>query len=220
MAEFHDHVIHVSLLISDVWMLSCMTFVFCSLLELASIGYLSRDITPEKSSKTPKTRKKRRKRKLFGFYKSSPSVAPTTTDTALASDAQTPLIEKVQLDRMAPNHGILPPPNLLDDDDYGYRPPGLGLALNLHSTLSRYMLGAIPVYACSCSHRKSDANITIEEKPTDSVKVEAPQQQSANQMDKAKKEKMARKIDQISCIVFPTLFICFNIGYWNYYLGS
>ncbi|CEF66217.1 Gamma-aminobutyric acid A receptor/Glycine receptor alpha family and Neurotransmitter-gated ion-channel transmembrane domain and Neurotransmitter-gated ion-channel family and Neurotransmitter-gated ion-channel ligand-binding domain-containing protein [Strongyloides ratti] len=29
----------------DVWMLSCMTFVFCSLLELAWVGYLSKDET-------------------------------------------------------------------------------------------------------------------------------------------------------------------------------
>lgn len=26
----------------DIWLLSCMTFVFCSLLELAWVGYLSR----------------------------------------------------------------------------------------------------------------------------------------------------------------------------------
>lgn len=30
----------------DVWMLSCMTFVFCSLLELAWVGYLSREEEP------------------------------------------------------------------------------------------------------------------------------------------------------------------------------
>lgn len=27
----------------DIWLLSCMTFVFCSLLELAWVGYLSRE---------------------------------------------------------------------------------------------------------------------------------------------------------------------------------
>ena len=40
----------------DVWMLASMTFIFCTLLELAIIGYMVRDEgKPKKKSSRPST---------------------------------------------------------------------------------------------------------------------------------------------------------------------
>ena len=47
---------------SDVWMLMCMTFIFCSLLELAIVGFMVRDVA------IPNPNHRRRKRPLSLGY--------------------------------------------------------------------------------------------------------------------------------------------------------
>uniref|UniRef100_A0A0N4UZ96 Ligand-gated ion channel 50 n=1 Tax=Enterobius vermicularis TaxID=51028 RepID=A0A0N4UZ96_ENTVE len=130
----------------DVWMLSCMTFVFCSLLELAWVGYLSRE---EESTPTPPV--------IVANEPPSPPNDPTTK----ASHFETsPLLR-----RQFFNHskqtllrvGVPPEEtalvNLVRDNDYGYIPPGYGLNGTLKNP-------AVPVAeSCPCvksnNHRPS-----------------------------------------------------------------
>ena len=46
----------------DVWLLGCLTFIFCSLLELAVVGFLAQD---ENNLPSPSKRTKGRNRKVF-----------------------------------------------------------------------------------------------------------------------------------------------------------
>uniref|UniRef100_A0A9J2PV68 Neurotransmitter-gated ion-channel ligand-binding domain-containing protein n=1 Tax=Ascaris lumbricoides TaxID=6252 RepID=A0A9J2PV68_ASCLU len=103
----------------DVWMLSCMTFVFCSLLELAWVGYLSRE---EDEIVKPHIQK-------VSSAMSSPAANAVTSrppfyesNSALhrrgyASEEECALMS-------------------LRDNDYGYIPPGYGLNGNLKSAMA------------------------------------------------------------------------------------
>lgn len=193
-----------------------MTFVFCSLLELACVGYLSRDTGLPKGVSPKKKHKRVRRKSLFERLTTSPSLISLNDDANGAVPLiQTPIVEKVNLDTVDPDKGVLPPAMNLLDDDYGYRPPGLGL--NLHLALAKYMLGSVPVYACSCNKRKESVHTSTQTNvlAANGGPVRGPAALSAKKAG----ERLARRIDRTSCIVFPTLFICFNIGYWFHYLG-
>ncbi|OZC09475.1 Neurotransmitter-gated ion-channel ligand binding domain protein [Onchocerca flexuosa] len=99
----------------DVWMLSCMTFVFCSLLELAWIGYLSREELVAPKSETTKI-----------------------SSTVHHDDDSIKLAATIHQDNYETNSvfsrrrpGISAEENALINfacgNDYGYIPPGYGL---------------------------------------------------------------------------------------------
>ncbi|CAJ0580920.1 unnamed protein product, partial [Mesorhabditis spiculigera] len=181
----------------DVWMLSCMTFVFCSLLELAWVGYLSRDeeAPPPKSSSVE-----------------CPSAAPPTyreqpsTPVHLTS-ATTTFQRKKQ--KASEEEALL-------HNDYGYIPPGFGL----NGTLARAMSRTFST-SCACESRETqplnvDFDRHMEENRGDrvpSLMIEPGRPSKRQQRDQ-----LALKIDKFSAMGFPFLFAIFNIVYWWYYV--
>lgn len=105
----------------DVWMLSCMTFVFCSLLELAWVGFLSRE--EEISSRHPPTSQ----------------VAPKPQPTIPQSMSNT-IHRRHKSQKSEEESALLN----LRDNDYGYIPPGFGLNGNLSNALISFSA------RCSC----------------------------------------------------------------------
>jgi len=78
--------------VADVWMLSCMTFVFCSLLELAVVGYLNREMMTvgrfvrlEHSSGIVERQQIRRRRKTRQKIQPTILIAPPSSEK-LAQD--------------------------------------------------------------------------------------------------------------------------------------
>uniref|UniRef100_A0A1I7X756 Ligand-gated ion channel 50 n=1 Tax=Heterorhabditis bacteriophora TaxID=37862 RepID=A0A1I7X756_HETBA len=121
----------------DVWMLSCMTFVFCSLLELAWVGYLSRE--EEGLSVRPS--------------------APPLPQKTLPTPSHQIYSATSTLHRCGVKHLIVVISGIrirkpqceeesallsLRDNDYGYIPPGFGLNGNIASAMRS--LGG----RCSC----------------------------------------------------------------------
>ncbi|GMS89739.1 hypothetical protein PENTCL1PPCAC_11914 [Pristionchus entomophagus] len=182
----------------DVWMLSCMTFVFCSLLELAWVGYLSRDEEPGCSP---------------------PPLPPVPTAKVVDKPPPSPLQvdskystlhrRKIQSDEES---ALLS----LKDNDYGYIPPGFGLNGNISSAM-RSLSGR-----CSCEPRAST------EHDESAFQFHLPRNGSIRGMEepllgpklsrRQENDRLAMRIDKISSFMFPFLFSLFNIAYWWHYL--
>ncbi|PIO58053.1 Neurotransmitter-gated ion-channel transmembrane region, partial [Teladorsagia circumcincta] len=185
----------------DVWMLSCMTFVFCSLLELAWVGYLSREdetpSTPRPS--TPALPSKALAIPPLTLNKTTP-VAPPTPSLQVHSATST-------LHRRNPANEEESALISLRDNDYGYIPPGFGLNGNIANAMRS--LGA----RCSCDPQQSYQ--------TDVDDVHSPVHASPSFSSRHhRKERLAKRIDTLSAILFPSLFSLFNIAYWSHYLRS
>ncbi len=133
-------------------------------------------------------RRRRREMKTAPLDVNYGSTGASTPPSSKATGPTTPL--------------LLPQTN-----DYGYRPPGFGLALNGGLKLA--------VAPCPCSCRTSTA--VTPQNSADQLLLS--QRQSANAARKAEKSSMALKVDKVSSTLFPTLFCLFNIFYWWYYLG-
>lgn len=98
--------------------------------------------------------------------------------------------------------GPLAPLYSSKDFDYGYRPPGFGLAVS--GSLSAIRTPSPCV--CRCRNEKSAEAV-----------VEGPY--SSREQAGMDAAALSMKIDKISVIVFPVLFLIFNIFYWSYYVG-
>ncbi|CAI5444325.1 unnamed protein product [Caenorhabditis angaria] len=177
----------------DVWMLSCMTFVFCSLLELAWVGYLSREEEPLTIRHPPPAQ-----------------VAPTSQHVHHQTQSQTLHHRR--------NHHQKQPKNeeesallSLRDNDYGYIPPGFGLH-NGHGGSSGNVIKSFSS-TCSCEQA---ANVVTMMSLDEAEQI--PPSQSAYLSRKQRREMLAHKIDSVSVFMFPFLFVLFNIAYWQHYL--
>ncbi|PAV66156.1 hypothetical protein WR25_20960 [Diploscapter pachys] len=107
----------------DVWMLSCMTFVFCSLLELAWIGYLSREDEHPPEQATP----------LTANAVSHSNLKPTSSvPTANSTPNLFHRRNKTQSEEEA---ALL---TSIRENDYGYIPPGFGLNGSIANVMSRF----------------------------------------------------------------------------------
>ncbi|VDM91520.1 unnamed protein product [Onchocerca ochengi] len=137
----------------DVWMLSCLSFVFCSLLELAIIG----SINARSEAITGKQPLKKRASSVYASRKYSPILYHKKINDNIAAR----LISANQ-------------PNLKEE------------ALFLNSK-------DIP----ASRNRPRKARLLFQQ---------------------YKSPWTADRIDHISIILFPTLFIIFNVIYWSYYL--
>ncbi|CAB3403221.1 unnamed protein product [Caenorhabditis bovis] len=110
----------------DVWMLSCMTFVFCSLLELAWVGYLSRE--EEVVSRNPP-----------GSQVAPKPCHPVVQQTQSISASNT-VYRRQKQPKNEEESALLS----LRDNDYGYIPPGFGLNGNLANAMKSF------TSSCSC----------------------------------------------------------------------
>src|SRR5262249_14509685 len=101
------------------------------------------------------------------------------------------------------------------ENDYGYRPPGLGLGSN-GNLLNRTQSSPCPCNPRTITPQASLSKIgAVSGKGMDSaVTTNVVAKPAVNA-----KDQLALKIDKMSTIIFPTLFALFNIFYWSYYLG-
>jgi hypothetical protein len=220
-------------------MLSCMTFVFSSLLELAWVGYLSRDedVTskpPVVPPPPPLYMEGTNENRHLPHYHSldataqslghprrrkhrdrTESTTPFYDDELQLLSKESPLAPGAPL---MPTNSISPMMTLARDNDYGYRPPGFGLNGNLKSALGHWASGP-----CVCQPHHPSANETGHRPrklplPGDPL---LPSVADVNAVsDRRRKDILALKIDRVSSTMFPTLFVLFNIFYWWYYLRN
>ncbi|CAG9530072.1 unnamed protein product [Cercopithifilaria johnstoni] len=165
-----------------------MTFVFCSLLELAWVGYLSREeldaLKPVIAKISPTVQQDDDSIKLVYHHRyETNSLLPRRRPV---NEEENALISFAR------------------GNDYGYIPPGYGLNDHLKATVASI---AGP---CSCLQQEPIPNTkSYSPIPTSSCDPTTLIKQ---------REQATQYIDKLSAILFPTLFSVFNIAYWYHYL--
>ncbi|CAI4222225.1 unnamed protein product [Auanema sp. JU1783] len=176
----------------DVWMLSCMTFVFCSLLELAWVGYLSREDEDNIPTNPPTPN---------SVMPLPVKTSPPPPHNDYHSNMST-MHRKNKTQCEEESAALLS----LRDNDYGYIPPGFGLNGSLASAMRS--LGG----RCSCEPHPQGYSAVLDEIP------EAEERPVEGCSRRQRRERLAKRIDTLSAIMFPSLFSLFNIAYWSHYL--
>uniref|UniRef100_A0A0N5AHQ4 Ligand-gated ion channel 50 n=1 Tax=Syphacia muris TaxID=451379 RepID=A0A0N5AHQ4_9BILA len=191
----------------DVWMLSCMTFVFCSLLELAWVGYLSRE--EEDSPPVPAV-----------ILTNEPPSPPNDPTTRVSHFETSPLLRSnhILYRRAVASSEEAAMLNLVGDNDYGYIPPGYGL----NGTLKNAVV-SLPVESCACikSNNNSIGNNVNNNSSNSARKASLTVASTILSQDASRKKRrdyLAFQIDKFSVYCFPSLFALFNIAYWYTYL--
>ncbi|KAI1708840.1 neurotransmitter-gated ion-channel ligand binding domain-containing protein [Ditylenchus destructor] len=217
----------------DIWLLSCMTFVFVSLLELAWVGYLSRKDNDHQLNHR------------------GDNVAPAPTAIAAQAKFDTTKVvpvsvgatDQAQRTTYLPIDGLdslihrrtNPPRRTIDDEssalltqpnDYGYIPPGYGcLNGNLKAAMSGLLGGP-----CVCkrsdpppfSHQAFQLEGYDNPEPMEQSMLSEPDPAlpppKYPAVNRTRRENLALKIDKYSALFFPALFAMFNIFYWFHYL--
>uniref|UniRef100_A0A0N5AF52 Ligand-gated ion channel 50 n=1 Tax=Syphacia muris TaxID=451379 RepID=A0A0N5AF52_9BILA len=171
----------------DVWMLSCLSFVFCSLLELAVVGYLAA------------------RENIKAQRAMAPNLAASPTSSLIAGNS--PKICHHYVPQFSP-HGIRSSYKACNHNE-------------------------------SSSVRKRAKSTSGDITNNNSSRFDGGCQQECtsllNSSDKLGRNSWATlkdvgcrkncepwtsaKIDQISILIFPTLFTLFNIIYWSHYLS-
>ncbi|TKR64972.1 hypothetical protein L596_025438 [Steinernema carpocapsae] len=200
----------------DVWMLSCMTFVFCSLLELAWVGYLSREEEePKKPMPIPMAPGTPQPIKVQPPRSPGPVRPPHYVPPYEQAGGGTLLSLFRRAPKLSSNeeeHALL---SMARDNDYGYIPPGYGLNGNLKSALSSL---AGP---CACHQPQQKANCCKSLSAaltSDSDESHGGFAYEQASYKRRQRDRLAHQIDIISACLFPSLFSIFNIAYWYHYL--
>uniref|UniRef100_A0A7E4V0D7 Ligand-gated ion channel 50 n=1 Tax=Panagrellus redivivus TaxID=6233 RepID=A0A7E4V0D7_PANRE len=226
----------------DVWMLSCMTFVFCSLLELAWVGFLSRDDgAPAKPKPVHPAPNHRRPGSQNMHYQATSQQQPQQQQQQQQHSQQhhnhLHNHSAIQYENSGSLYRRQPhatPNNITDeentallgmprDNDYGYIPPGYGLNGNIKTAMS--MLAG----SCAC-HKNApqccpanDNHQLVSQQDSSIIEDWSEPAPSAGPTSPAtaalhRRERLAATIDKLSSIFFPSLFALFNVVYWYYYL--
>nr|CAD2177860.1 unnamed protein product [Meloidogyne enterolobii] len=231
----------------DIWLLSCMTFVFFSLLELAWVGYLSRK-EGESSKKTEKD-------------SASTTAAQQQLKTISTQNWQIPF-EESEVNRKEENINSLrrrmplqqqPPLPINEDEtaallartnDYGYIPPGYGWNIPpgyggyippgyglLNGNLlkepqkqqqQQLILSFYSPQGMDNSLFSNDDQLII---PQLKENIKEEEEDGGNSLlnknkilNRSRKEQLALKIDRYSALLFPASFALFNVFYWYHYM--
>jgi hypothetical protein len=176
----------------DVWMLSCMTFVFCSLLELALVGYLSREDHHQQMPPPPLPPHQPVKAIQPPPQPTTVSIKPQQHQQQQQQHYDQPPINTSVYRRPGhktdeENAALLSQPR---DNDYGYIPPGYGLNGNIKSAMS--MIAGL----CAC-HNNQGYNSTNDHQPIS--------QQNSYLADEYINDQQQNNLNSISSATAPPL---------------
>ncbi|CAL2049968.1 unnamed protein product [Caenorhabditis brenneri] len=176
----------------DVWMLVCLTFVFCSLLELAIIGSMgarseNRQAAQQQKQQEEESSKQQKGRESACSHMISPASCPNSP-------------------RICRNHV----PNEMPQSfkSYGSTDPRMRKRLIIASSST--------ISHAPNANRAEKVLLLDGLEETQFSQVDTKYSSMAS--IKMKKQWTTEEIDQMSMIVFPGLFTVFNIIYWTYYL--
>jgi hypothetical protein len=182
-----------------------MSFIFCSLLELAAIGFLVRDLPASGPSPMPVKRKP-----IAVSIGEKPSPSPTKS-AHLSESAKSGAYVKCSLHYPAAfSPTLYPPPPFVTSPSVPTSEP-LNALLTPVANARRLSSAAV-----QNKYLLDLARYARWEEQNDPGRCRhcynllcAPLMTALT----------ADKIDAASCIVFPTLFSIFNLCYWSYYLA-
>ncbi|EFO82547.1 CRE-ACC-3 protein [Caenorhabditis remanei] len=176
----------------DVWMLVCLTFVFCSLLELAIIGSMgarseNRQAQQQKQQDEETTKQQKGRENSTCSHLISPSSCPNSP-------------------RICRNHVPNDVPQSFKS--YGSTDPRMRKRLIIASSST--------ISHAPNANRAEKVLLLDGLEETQFSQVDTKYSSMAS--IKMKKHWTTEEIDRMSMIVFPGLFTVFNIIYWTYYL--